>query len=85
MEDCPNDFECANCSEKHIAGSKDCEVEQKERRIKDVQNEERVGRRRAIQIMSGEDTDPTHNTKQYATHFSCIITLEEKNPSLRGK
>ena len=78
VEDCPNDFECAICSEKHIAGSKDCEVEQKEKIIKEAQNKERVGRRRAIQIMSGEDTAPTTNTKKYATHFSSIMTLEEK-------
>ena len=56
VEDCPNDFECAICSEKHIAGSKDCEVGHKERIIKEVQNEERDGRRRVIQKMSGKHT-----------------------------
>ena len=56
----------------------DCEVEQKEGRNKEVQIEETVERRRAIQIMSEEDTEPTTITKKYATHFSCIMTLEEK-------
>ena len=58
MEDCPNDFECVNFWEKHIAWSKDCEVEQKEKIIKEFQNEQRVGRCGVIQIMSGEDTEP---------------------------
>ena len=78
MENSPNTFECANCSEKHITRRKDCKREQKERRIKEVQNEEGVGRCRVIQIMSGEGTEPTTNTKKYVSHFSCIMTLEGK-------
>ena len=34
MEDCLNYFQCANYSEKHIAGSKDCEVEQKDEKLR---------------------------------------------------
>ena len=50
----------------------------KKQKIEEIQNEERFGRHRAIQIMLGKDTEPTTNTKKYATIFSCIMTLEEQ-------
>ena len=38
-------LKCANCGEGHMAGSNDCEIEIKERVIKKMQTDRKVGRR----------------------------------------
>jgi len=50
----------------------------RERKIKEVQAKEKVGRRRAFQILSGEDETPAHKSKKFPTHFSCQINPEHK-------
>ena len=44
-----------------MARSNDCEREMKERVIKKMQADSRVGRQRAFQILEGEDESPRSN------------------------
>jgi len=46
-----NNSKCPNCDGDHVAASRECGAEQRERKIKEVQTKEKVGRRRAIQIL----------------------------------
>ena len=73
---------CPNCDGDHIAGSRECETEKKERKIKEVQTKEKVGRRRAIQILSGEDETPANISTKFPTHFSCQMNPEKKIQSM---
>ena len=51
---CPKESNCTNCGEGHMAGS-NCEVEIKEKEIKKTEAaDNRVGRRRALQILAGK-------------------------------
>ena len=75
---CENNSKCPNCNGDHIAGSRECEAEQRERKIKEVRAKEKVGRRRAIQILSGEDETPANKSTKFPTHFSCQMSPEQK-------
>ena len=61
-----------------MAGSNTGEVEIKERVIKKMQADSRVGRRRALQILAGEDESPRSKPQSYPTHFTCKIDPEKK-------
>jgi len=37
IDKCENNSKCPSCDDDHIAGSRECEAEQKERKIKEVQ------------------------------------------------
>jgi len=78
IEECQNDFNCPNCGGKHQAGNRDCQTERDERLIKEIQSQERVGRRRAIQILKGEDVEPTEKARKFPTHFACTMSSREK-------
>merc|ERR1719259_523039 len=79
IDNCKNNYyKCPNCDGDHIAGSREWEAEKKERKIKEVQTKEKVGRRRAIQILSGEDETPTSKSTKFPTHFSCQMNPEQK-------
>ena len=49
--------------------SNDCEVEQKERVIKKMQADCRVGRQIALQIVAGEHESPRSNPTPYPTNL----------------
>ena len=74
---CPNESKCANCREGHIAGSNNSEVEIQEGVIKKIQDDCRVGRRRAQQI-NAEEESPGSNLQSYYTHFRCKTDQEKK-------
>ena len=79
FKDCENVSKCSNCGGNHRAGSKECEVDKREVAIKHIQAESKVGRRRAIQMLAGEDESPRNNAISYPTHFRCkMITDENK-------
>ena len=69
---------CAKWGEGHMAGSNDCEMEQKERVIWKLQADNRVGKRRPLQILAGEDESPRSNFISYHTHFRCKMDPEKK-------
>ena len=49
-----NESKCVNSAEGHMAECNDCEMEQKERVIKKMQADVRVGRQKALQIIRGK-------------------------------
>ena len=53
-------------------------LKKKERKIKEVQAKEKVGIRRAIQILSGEDGISANKPTKFPTHFSCQMNPEQK-------
>merc|ERR1719259_1557505 len=53
-------------------------VKRKKKKIKEVQAKGRVGRRRTIQILSGEDETPANISTKFPTHFSCQMNPEKK-------
>ena len=77
VEECNDPLCCPNCEEDHQAGSRECGIEQGERRIKEVQEKEKVGRRRAIQILRGDD-ESSFNGNSFPTHFSCKMDPAKK-------
>ena len=70
---------CPKCDGDHIAGSRECGAEQNERKIKGVQTKEKVGRRTAIQILSGEDETSANKSTKFPTKLSCQMNPEQKN------
>jgi len=78
IDNCENKSKCPNCAGDHIAGSRECWSRTKSRKIKEAQTKEKAGRRRAIQILSGEDESPANNSTKFPTHFSCQINPEQK-------
>ena len=76
--ECPNESKCANCGERHMAGSNNCQIEIKERIIKKMQADSRVGRRRALQFLAWEDESPRSNPQSHYTHFRCKMDPEKK-------
>ena len=68
-----------------MAGSNNCEVEKKERVFKKMQADSRVGRRRALQNLVGEDKSPRSNHPSYPTHLRCKIDPEKRERSTRGQ
>jgi len=62
IDNCENNSMCPHCAGNHFAGIRECGAEQRERKIKEVQTNERVGRRRAIQILSGEEESPANKS-----------------------
>jgi len=70
---------CPNYDGNHIAGSGEWEAKQNERKIKEVQTKEKVGRRRAIQLLSGQDETPANKSTKYPTHSGCKMNPEQKN------
>ena len=78
IDHCENDFNCPNCGGEHIAGSRECDHEQRERKIKEIQAKERVGRRRAMQILTGEEEFPATKQTTFPTHFSWQMDSEQK-------
>ena len=74
---CPNESKCVNCGEGHMVGGNNCEVE-KGRVIKKMRADSRVRRRRAFQILAGEDESPRSNPHSYSTHFTCKIVQEKE-------
>ena len=67
-----------NCGDGHMPGRNNCEIEIKERLIKKLQANRRVGRQRALQISAGEDESPRSDHQSYPTHFSCEIDPEKQ-------
>ena len=61
-----------------MAGSRNGEVEKKERAIKQMQADSTLGRRRALQIQAGEDESPRSNTQSFPTHFTYKMDPEKK-------
>ena len=61
-----------------MAGSNNCEVDNKERVIKKIQVDNKVRTRRALQILAGEDESPRSNPQSYPPHFTCKMELEQK-------
>ena len=43
-----------------------------------MQADSRVGRRRALQILAGEEESPRSNPESYPTHFRCKMDPEKK-------
>ena len=43
-----------------------------------MQGDSRVGRRRALPILAGEDESPRSKLQSYVTHFTCKMDLENK-------
>ena len=74
----PNETRCPNCEAGNMAGSNNCEIEIKERVIKKMQADSRVGRRRALQILAGADESLRSNPQSYPTHFRCKMDPENK-------
>ena len=54
------------------------EVEIEERAIKKMQDDSRVRRRRAFQILAAEDESARSKTQSYPTHFRCKMDPEKK-------
>ena len=75
---CSYESKCANCGEVHMVGINDCQIEKKERIIKKMQADRRVGRRSALQILAGEDESPRSNPHSYPTHFRWKMDPEKK-------
>ena len=68
-----------------MAGSNSCEVEKKEKRIKIMQADSRVGRRRALQILAGEQESPDQ-TLNHTPHTSdAKWTQKRREHSTRGQ
>ena len=61
-----------------MAAINNCEVEKKEKVIKKIHVNSRVGRRTGLQILAGEDESPRSNTQSYPTHFTCKMNPEKK-------
>ena len=62
------------CGGPHRVKDKTCPFQVKEQTILDIQNKNKVGKRRARQIYEGHDAlDVTKNKIAFATHFICKI------------
>jgi len=46
--------------------------------MNEIQAKEKVGRRRAIQILTGEDEFPATKSTKFPTHFICQMNPEQK-------
>ena len=68
---------CAQCQNEHHAGDRDCEVQQKEQAIIDIQTSNKVTIRRARQIFEAVDETKT-KTSRYPTHFDCKMNEADK-------
>ena len=53
--------------------------------IKKMQAESRVVRRRALQILEGEDESPRSNPHSYPTQFRCKMYPDKKKNSTCGQ
>ena len=62
----------------HMVGSNNREFYIKERAISKVQADKRVRRRRALQILAGEDESPRSNPQSYPIHIRCKMDPEKK-------
>ena len=66
---------CRNCSESHRSGARECPKHQKEIKLMEIAEQNRVNIRRARQIEAGITL--TKRTKTFATHYD--ITFENEN------
>ena len=62
-----------------MAGRNNCEGEKEQRVSKNMQTDSRVGRLRALQILTGEDESPGSSPQSYPTHFRCKMDPEKKD------
>jgi len=72
IDKCENNSMCPNCDVDHNAGRRECGAEQKERKIKEVQTKEKVGR------------TPANKSTKFRTHFSCKMNPGKKRNSVHG-
>ena len=61
-----------------MTGSNNCEVEMKERVIKKMQADSKMGRRRALESIARENESTRSNTQIHPTHFNCKMDPEKK-------
>ena len=79
IEKCTSNEYCLHCQVGHKIGSKECPVQKKEQSIIDTQQQHKVGRRRAVQILEGyQQPASNHSKPKFATHFKCSIGEENK-------
>lgn len=81
VADCESQItKCANCMNPHDAGSRECSVEQEERKVVEIQFQRKVGRRQAKQILHGphEERNITRATTEFQTHFICRMDETDK-------
>ena len=77
--ECSNESKYANCREGHMAGRNECEIGTKERVMKKMHADSRVGRRIAPQIITGEDESSRSNPQSYSTHLRYKMDPEKKS------
>ena len=54
-----------------MAGSSDCDVENKEKSIEEIQTGSKAGRSRALQLLAGDDESSTSKPITFLTQVIC--------------
>jgi len=72
---------CCHCSGPHLPTSRECEVYRKEARILEVQDREKVGRRRAQQIIDGSIAQNIDYRRKFPSHFTVKLKNTESADS----
>jgi hypothetical protein len=77
-ENCNNDVFCMHCNGNHQIGNYTCPKQIEEKQIILIQDQQKVGRRRARQIYDGNTETVTRPAEAFASHFRCSIDESEK-------
>ena len=75
---CSKDSKGTNFGEGHMEGTNYCEIEIKERVNEKMPADCRMGSRRVLQILAGEDVSPKSNPRSHPTHFRCKMDPKNK-------
>jgi len=80
-DECTAEYiKCANCEDKHLAGSRDCPVRKKEDEILDIQTKMKVGRSEARKIVNGNmpAIQQTNTRRECGLYFKVQLQREKQ-------
>lgn len=81
QHNCNETPKCLYCNKEHSTGNQYCEREIKENKILQIQTEQKVGRRRAEEILNGEEIETYYTEASFTKFFTIQVTENLGNQS----